>query len=46
MNKNKKPYKEMWLSLKSAKCKDDKALEATLRALIKSIEESYREEPN
>ena len=38
---SKKPYKQMWESLKSAKCKGDKALEVSLKALIKDIEEKY-----
>ena len=32
-------YKHMWESLKSAKCKGDKALEASLKALMDGIEE-------
>ena len=36
-----KEYKDMWESLKSAKCKGDKALEVSLKALMKSIEEKY-----
>ena len=34
-------YKYMWESLKSAKCKGDKALEASLKALMKDIEDKY-----
>lgn len=34
-------YKHMWESLKSAKCKGDKALEASLKALMEDIEEKY-----
>ena len=34
-----KEYKDMWESLKSAKCKGDKALEASLKSLMKSIED-------
>jgi len=31
-------YKYMWESLKSAKCKGDKALQASLKSLMKTIE--------
>ena len=34
-------YQLMWESIKSAKCKGDKALETNLKALIKDIEEKY-----
>ncbi|MCK4329289.1 hypothetical protein KAX02_05550 [candidate division WOR-3 bacterium] len=34
-------YQLMWESLKSAKCKEDKALEASLKALMEDIEEKY-----
>jgi len=34
-------YKHMWESLKSAKCKGDKALEVSLKALMKDIEGKY-----
>lgn len=34
-------YKDMWESLKSAKCKGNKALEVSLKALMKDIEDKY-----
>jgi len=36
-----KEYKDMWESLKSAKCKGNKALEVSLKALMKDIEDKY-----
>ena len=38
-----KEYKDMWESLKSAKCKGDKALEVSLKVLMKDIENKYWE---